>query len=72
MSFWAIHARSRKLGRAQRFLDQDEMQGRPTRNPVLAQQKAEAFAQRLNEQALSGATDWRAEIEWISSPLKPL
>ncbi len=72
MTYWAIHARSIKLGRAQRFLDEDEMKGRPTTNQALALQKAQAFAQRLNTQALSGAQDWQPEIELIETPLRRL
>lgn len=72
MTFYAIQARSIKLGKTQRFLDEDEMKGRRTRDQQLAQRKADAFAGRLNQQALSGATDWVGSIELINSPFKPL
>ncbi len=72
MTFYAIQAQSRKLGKIQRFLDEDEMRGRKTTNAGLAQQKAEAFAARLNQQQLAGATDWQARIELIDSPFKSL
>ncbi len=72
MTFYAIQAYSRKLGKTQRFLDEDEMRGRKTTNSALAEQKAEAFAQRLNQQKLAGAEDWSARIELIDSPFKSL
>ena len=72
MTFYAILARSPSLNRTQRFLDEDEMKGRRTTSPQLARQKADAFAQRLNQQKMMGAADWSAQIELIDSPFRKL
>ena len=70
--FYAIHARSQRLHAAQRFLDEDELKGRRTTDQQLAQRKADAFAERLNQRTAQGVADWRGEIELINSPFKPL
>lgn len=70
--FYAIQARSKTANRAQRFMDEDELKGRRTQDLRQAQLKANAWAERLNQQKFLGADDWRAEIEEINSPLRRL
>lgn len=70
--FYAIQARSRRANHCQRFMDQDELEGRRTTNKKLANQKAEAWAAQCNQRRLLGQTDWRAEVIEIDSPFRHL
>ena len=70
--FYAIHARSKKANRGQRFLDEDELKGRRTIDLKLAERKAQAFAEGLNKRKMMGVTDWVAEVSEINSPFTRL
>ena len=70
--FYAIHARSKKVNRGQRFLDEDELKGRRTTDLKLAERKAQAFAEGLNKRKMMGVTDWVAEVSEINSPFTRL
>lgn len=65
--FYAIHARSPEAGQTQREFAQDELEGRPITNKLLAQQMADSFASRLNKRSFLGKTDWVGEIELINN-----
>ncbi len=65
--FYAIHAYSRTRNQTQREMAQDELQGRPVTSKQLAEQMAEAFAERLNQQQFLRATDWQGRIELINN-----
>lgn len=65
--FYAIHAHSPSRNQTQRELAQDELQGRPITSKQLAEQMAQAFAQRLNQQQFLRATDWTGQIELINN-----
>ena len=62
---YEILAHSKSLNETQRELDQDALQGRATRSARLAQQKADAFAHRLNLQRRN--KDWVGKIKLINT-----
>jgi hypothetical protein len=67
MMFYAIHAYSRTRNQTQRELAEDELKGRPITSKQLAEQMAQAFAQRLNQQQFLRATDWEPQIELVNN-----
>ena len=62
---YEILAHSKSLNETQREFDQDALQGRATRSARLAQQKADAFAHRLNLQRRN--KDWVGKIKLINT-----
>ena len=64
---YEILAYSKTLNQTQREFDQDALQGRPTTAPRLAQQKADAFAHRLNTQKKLRASDWVGRVNYITT-----
>jgi len=60
---YSILAHSPSLNQTQREFDQDSLEGRHTRDRRLAEQKAQSFAHRLNQQQALGARDWTARTE---------
>jgi hypothetical protein len=62
---YEILAYSKTLNETQREFDQDALQGRATTNARLAQQKADAFAHRLNLQRKN--KDWVGKIKLITT-----
>jgi hypothetical protein len=64
---YEILAYSKTLNQTQREFDQDALQGRPTTTPRLAQQKADAFAHRLNTQKKLRASDWVGRVNYITT-----
>ena len=62
---YEILAYSKSLNETQREFDQDALQGRSTRSAKLAQQKADAFAHRLNLQRRN--KDWVGRVKLIST-----
>jgi hypothetical protein len=60
---YSILAHSPSLNQTQREFDQDSLEGRHTTDRRLAEQKAAAFAHRLNTQQTLGVTDWTARTE---------
>ena len=65
--FYAIHAYSPTRNQTQRELAQDELQGRPVTSKQLAEQMAQAFAERLNQQQFLRVTDWEPRIELVNN-----
>lgn len=65
--FYAIHAHSARKNQTQREFAQDELQGRPITNRLLAEQMAASFALRLNQQQFLGTTDWQGQIELVNN-----
>ena len=55
------------MNQTQREFDQDSLAGRHTTEARLAEQKAQSFATRLNQQRALGATDWVARAELITT-----
>ena len=64
---YEILAYSKSRNETQREFDQDALQGRPTQNARLAQQKADAFAHRLNTQQKLRTTDWVGRVNSITT-----
>jgi uncharacterized protein with WD repeat len=64
---YEILAYSKSANQTQREFDQDSLQGRHTTNRQLAQQKADAFAQKLNDQRKLKTTDWVGKIKQINT-----
>jgi hypothetical protein len=64
---YVIMAYSPSLNQTQRIMDEDSLKGRHTTDPILARQKAEAFAGSLNRNRKLSATDWRGRIELITT-----
>ena len=64
---YTICAHSPSMNQTQREFDQDSLMGRHTTDPHLAEQKAQSFAARLNQQQALGATDWVARAELITT-----
>ena len=62
---YEILAYSKTLNETQREFDQDALQGRATISAKLAQQKADAFAHRLNLQRKN--KDWVGKIKLITT-----
>jgi len=62
---YEILAYSKSLNETQREFDQDALQGRASINAKLAQQKADAFAHRLNLQRRN--KDWLGKIKLINT-----
>lgn len=65
--FYAIHAHSPTRNQTQREFAEDELKGRPVTSKILAEQMAQAFAERLNQQQFLRATDWQGRIELINN-----
>ncbi len=65
--FYAIKAHSKTCNQTQREFDEDSLKGRPTTTLKLAEQKASAFATRLNRQSFLQCTDWTGEVELINN-----
>jgi len=65
--FYAIKAHSKTCNQTQREFDEDSLKGRPTTTLKLAEQKASAFATRLNRQGFLQCTDWQGEVELINN-----
>ena len=66
---YTICAHSPSMNQTQREFDQDSLMGRHTTDLKLAEQKAQSFAARLNQQRALGATDWQARAELITTAL---
>lgn len=66
-TIYEIRAYSKSKNQIQREFDQDSLQGRHTTSRQLAQQKADAFALRLNQQQKAKATDWVGQIKQITT-----
>lgn len=64
---YQIMAYSPSKNQTQREFDEDSLKGRHTLDPKLAQQKADSFAQRLNQRQCLKATDWQGRIELITT-----
>jgi hypothetical protein len=64
---YEIRAYSKSRNETQREFDQDALQGRPTTSRQLAQQKADAFAHRLNTQQKLRTTDWIGQVKQIQT-----
>jgi len=60
---YSILAHSPSLNQTQREFDQDSLEGRHTTDRRLAEQKAAAFAHRLNTQKAMNVSDWTARTE---------
>lgn len=64
---YQIMAYSPSKNQLQREFDQDSLQGRHTMTQRLAEQKAESFAQRLNQRQFLKTMDWQPRIELITT-----
>jgi len=64
---YTICAHSPSRNQTQREFDQDSLMGRHTVDRKLAEQKAQSFAHRLNQQQALGASDWTARAELITT-----
>ncbi len=60
-------AYSPSKNQTQREFDQDSLQGRHTLDRKLAEQKAQSFAQRLNQRHFLKTQDWQPKIELIET-----
>lgn len=64
---YTICAHSLTTNQTQREFDQDSLEGRHTTDARVAEQKARAFAHRLNTQQFLGVQDWQARWELITT-----
>ncbi len=64
---YTICAHSPSTNQTQREFDEDSLNGRHTTDSRLAEQKAAAFAHRLNQQQFLGVQDWLARTELITT-----
>ncbi len=64
---YTICAHSPSTNQTQREFDEDSLMGRHTTDRKLAEQKAAAFAHRLNQQQFLGVQDWLARTELITT-----
>jgi hypothetical protein len=62
MEEYIIKAHSKSTNTSQREL---QLMGTQPSNAITAHQLATSFANRLNEQAANGATDWVGQIELV-------
>lgn len=64
---YTICAHSPSTNQTQREFDEDSLNGRHTTDARLAEQKARAFAHRMNTQQMLGAQDWQPRWELITT-----
>lgn len=64
---YTICAHSPSTNQTQREFDEDSLMGRHTTDARLAEQKARAFAHRMNTQQMLGVQDWQPRWELITT-----
>ena len=64
---WTVMAFSRSKNQLQREFDEDSLKGRHTQNRKLAEQKAQSFAERLNQRQFLKTQDWQPRVELIET-----
>lgn len=69
---YSIQAFSAKANQKVREFTLDKLRHVEVHNPVLAQQRAESFAMRLNQQGYLGVNDWTARVTLIATGMGTL